>query len=152
MIETFTEVEKIIYNSLLRDPNLVQTDSKPEDVVLAIRKDCENSMSYAIQQGNFVMLLQPENKHLARVHFFSEDMAYSWIKHGKKITKFIFDQFPFQKIYNYFGDERMARVGKRGGWKYEGKMERAYWDGEKYTDLYIGSASRDDYEKYWKDA
>jgi len=147
--DSLTKIEKIIYNSIKRNPGIIQDDNvSPERNFMNIKSQLDNLSAWAIEDDGFVILIQPETKHLARCHFYSENSTYNWLKAGKRITKFIFDNFPFQKVYNMFGDRRMSVVGKRGGWKHEGVIERAYWDGEKYTDLYIGSVSRDDYDKF----
>jgi hypothetical protein len=150
MMDNLSKIEQIIYNSLLKNPFAMQGDDTPEETLLKIKERLSRKECIAIEDGGFVIMLEPENKYLGRVHFFSDNGTFNWLKSGNKIVKFIFDNFQFIKIYNMYGDRRMSVVGKRGGWKHEGTLEKAYWNGEKFEDLYISSFHKDDYHKLEK--
>lgn len=149
MDEITTDVDfEIIKNNI--DPIVHQSsrDRSGYQLFKDIYLQVKNGSSIAVQKNKFIILVVPETKWLAHVHLFSENKKYS-PRDGYLLTKYIFTNYEYKKLYGKFSDERIANLAVKGGWKIEGRLTKAFVNGfednSELKDYVIAGACREDF-------
>ena len=141
--------QQIDYNIIWRniDPwtSLSPSQSK-QQIFNSLVKNIKDRKIFALQQNKFIMLMQPENDWIGKVHIFS-DSTFTPFKTIDNITKHFFENSPAIKLYGMVSNIKIAKIYPlKTKWKHEGTLTNAmlHPNGE-LTDMYMMGANRNYY-------
>lgn len=153
--KSLQRIAEIIWHDIHEESFQIQGITK-DKIFTKITNDLKNRETFALIKDDVVFHCAPESDHVIRLNLFTVNDGISLrnrFKAGSELTKYIFTNSPFIKIYGVTANRKFLALAKYAKWLpgQEGTVSKSYMtkDGE-LVDQYLIGVNKEDFMRQFK--
>jgi hypothetical protein len=148
-------IAEIIYNDLHEEAFQVPGLTK-DQIFTKITNDLKNRSTFALIKDDVVFHCSPDSSHVVRLNLFTINdgvFGRARLKAATELTKYIFTNTPYIKIYGVTANKKFLAMAKYTKWLpgQEGVISKSYVTNDgKLIDQYVIGVNKEEFMRQFK--